>query len=227
MRKIFTKLAVIVLLFTTKQVSAQVKFGVTAGTQINFTTTTFVDDVKKIATPTFGIVSQFNLGNGLMFRPSLNYVQDGFKSLESITTQLGGGRTQVTDLEENLKIPSLQVPLDLVFGVKAGSGKFLMSVAPVLSIALKGKYEMNETSTTTGSPTQTFNIERDLEFSGINASLDRVDWGSKFGIGYQFKNGMQINAAYKAALKNVSADNSEKLKNNSLSLSLSYFFINK
>jgi Outer membrane protein beta-barrel domain len=225
MKQLFTKLTIIALSIITLNTNAQIKLGVTGGAQVSFTNTNLLSQVKNIATPTFGIVAQTNLGAGLMFRPSINYIQDGFKSVENITTQIGTGITQVNNINTTVKMQSLQIPLDVVLGMKAGNGKFLISLAPVVTIGLEAKYTENETVTRTGAATLTNSNSAPLNFSGINATFKRVDWGGKLGLGYEFKNGLQINTAYKAGLNDIAVDGGDDYKNNNLSLTLSYFFI--
>ncbi len=224
MKQIFTKFSIIALSFTSLNASAQIKLGVTAGTQLSFTNTDFIEKAKAIATPTVGVVAQFNLGAGLMFRPSVNYVQDGLKSFESITTQIAPSISQLTEIDTKIKTQSLQIPLDVVLGLKAGNGKFLISIAPVITIGLNAKFTQLESQTTTGQATQTNPISGNLEYSGANAVFERVDWGGRLGLGYEFKNGIQLNAAYKAGLNDL-AVGTDKYKVNNLSLTLSYFFI--
>ncbi len=224
MKKTITKFSILALSLFTLNATAQIKLGVTGGAQVSFSNTDFLTDVKNIASPTFGVVAQVNLGAGLMFRPSVNYVQDGLKSIENITTQIGPGLTQLTNTNSTLKMQSLQIPLDVVVGMKAGNGKFLVSLAPVITIGLSAKYSETETITRSGSPTVTNNNSIGLDFNGVNATFKRLDWGGKLGLGYEFKNGLQLNAAYKAGLNDI-ATGADKYKNNNLSLTLSYFFI--
>jgi hypothetical protein len=224
MKKTFTKFSIIALSIISLNAHAQIKLGATAGAQLSFSSTDIFKDVKSIASPTFGIVAQFDLGAGFMFRPSVNYIQDGFKSLESVTTQIAPTIKEVIETSSTLKMQSLQLPLDFVVGIKAGTGKFLVSLAPVVTIGLSSSLSVTETETTTGQTPQSSTASFPVEFSGTNAVFKRLDWGGKFGIGYEFKNGLQLNAAYKAGLNNLSVKN-DAYKNNNLSLTLSYFFI--
>jgi hypothetical protein len=224
MKKTFTKLTAIALTLISLNTNAQIKLGVTGGTQFTFTNTDLLTQAKSIASPTFGIVAQANLGSGLLFRPSVNYIQDGLKSFESITTPRGPGITQLNEIDTRVKINSLQIPLDVAFGIKAGTGKFLISLAPVVTIGLNSSFTSTEVQTTTGLPTTTNNQSGNLDFSGNNQVFKRVDWGSRIGVGYELKNGLQLNAAYKAGLSDI-AEGTDNYKTNSLSLTLSYFFI--
>jgi hypothetical protein len=227
MKQNFTKLFFIALSAITINASAQVKLGVTAGTQLTFTNTDFVEGVKSVAKPTFGIVAQANLGGGFMFRPSVNYVQEGLKSFESITTQIAPSVTQVTELTSDIKTQNLQIPLDVVVGLKAGMGKVLFSLAPVVTIGLNAKFNTSEVQTTTGlstNSTTSINQSGTLDYKGANAVFERVDWGGRIGVGYEFKNGIQLNAAYKAGLNDI-AVGTDKYKSNSLTFTLSYFLI--
>jgi Outer membrane protein beta-barrel domain len=225
MKQLFTKLTFVALSIIALNANAQIKLGVTGGAQVSFTNTNILSQVKNIATPTFGIVAQANLGAGLMFRPSINYVQDGFKGVENIVTQIGPGITQVNDINSTLKMQSLQIPLDVVLGMKTTNGKFLISLAPVITIGLEAKYNETEVVTRTGAATLTNSNSVPLNFSGVNATFKRVDWGGKLGLGYEFKNGLQLNAAYKAGLNDIAVGGGDDYKNNNLSLTLSYFFI--
>ena len=225
MKKTFAKLSIVALALFTLNATAQIKLGVTGGAQVSFSNTDFFTDVKNIATPTFGVIAQANLGAGLMFRPSINYIQDGLKSVENITTQIGPGLTQLTNTNSTLKMQSLQIPLDVVLGMKAGNGKLLVSLAPVLTIGLNAKYSETEVITRTGATPVTNNNSIGLDFSGTNATFKRLDWGGKLGVGYEFKSGLQLNAAYKAGLNNIAVGSGDDYKNNNLSLTLSYFFI--
>jgi hypothetical protein len=224
MKQNFTKLFFITLSAISINANAQVKLGVTGGTQLTFTNTDFVEGVKSVAKPTFGIVAQANLGGGFMFRPSVNYIQEGLKSFESITTQIAPSVTQLSELSSTIKTQSLQIPLDIVVGLKAGTGKMLFSLAPVVTIGLNAKFSSSEVQTTTGLPTVTNNIAGTLDYKGANAVFERVDWGGRIGVGYEFKNGIQLNAAYKAGLNDI-AVGTDKYKSNSLTFTLSYFLI--
>jgi hypothetical protein len=174
MKKTFTKLSIIALSIISINAKAQIKLGVTGGAQVSFTKTNILNNIKNIATPTFGIIAQANLGAGFMFRPSINYIQDGFKSIENITTQVAPNVTQVNEISSTLKMQSLQVPLDVVLGMKAGKGKFLVSLAPVITIGLEAKFSENETVTRTGVATQTNKNSLPLNFSGANATFERI-----------------------------------------------------
>ncbi len=195
--------------------NAQIKLGIQGGVNISSPTVEGLQDKKNAGSPTFGLVTQINILPMLTFRPSINYLQNAFSGTTSTTT---GSTTMVTEVEQ--KVTNLEIPLDLVYPVRLRKGKLLLSAAPVLSIALKG-------STTTNVNTAGVNpVTNEIKFGNQIAELKKLDWASRFGIGYEFNNGIQLNAAYKLGLTDQS-NNSNQLKNHNVLLTLAWYFVNK
>ncbi len=208
-------------LFTT--VNAQIKLGINAGVVGNLPKLTpngsilFTRfNVKNYTTPIFGIVAQFNAGP-VAIRPALNYLRSGYTT-ESLVSIFNSTSKTVN----NLDISNIEVPLDVVYPVKLGKGNFLISAAPSITIGLKGTIAsqnfLNGSSTGTTSSSA-------INFGNANGELKKIALGSRFGFGYEFANGLQINAAYKLDLTNLSNQSDEEYKNHHLAITAVWYFI--
>jgi Outer membrane protein beta-barrel domain len=216
MKKLLVIIAISAISF---KANSQFKLGVQAGIAASNLKWKGFEDAKNLSKPTFGIVAQANLG-GMLFNPSVNYLQTGFRNTETITIPNGTVTT-----EDVINFNNLEIPLDIIVPVKTKSGKFLFSIAPVITVGLKGTYENTETTVFTSLATpQTINTNMAIDYGTQQGEIKKTDWGGRLGIGYQFKNGLQLNANYKAGFTNVNND-SDKFKNNALTITAAYFFI--
>jgi hypothetical protein len=207
--------ATVLATVTFMSAKAQIKVGIQGGINISSPTVEGLKDKKNASSPTFGLVTQINIIPMLTFRPSVNYLQNAFSGSTTTTT---GSATTTTDIEQ--EITNLEIPLDLVYPVKLKKGKLLLSAAPVLTIGLKGN------QTTTVNTAGISPVTNEIKFGNQTAELKKIDWASRFGVGYEFTNGMQLNAAYKLGLTNQS-NNNNTLKNHNVIVTLAWYFINK
>jgi hypothetical protein len=212
MRKIVKPLVILSFVLGSANLNAQVKLGVQGGVNISSPTVSGLANTKSIASPTFGIVALTNLGGGLMFRPSVNYLQNITSATNSITT----GGTTVTTIT-NLRVTNFEIPLDLVVPVKLKNGRLLLSAAPVITVGLKAQ---NSGSTQIGSATPL--PAPAISFGSNPLEIKKTDWGTRFGVGYEFKSGLQLNANYKLGLTNVSNTSSTQ-KNHNVLLTAAWF----
>jgi hypothetical protein len=206
--------------------NAQIKLGVQGGVAASVSKLSGLTDKKAFATPTIGIIMQADLG-GIMLRPSLNYLRSGIEgstiSSFSIPSPTPGGLPTASTLTAitETRVDNIEIPLDITLPLKAGKGKFLISAAPVATIGLKGK--INNSYTATGAAIAPAPTSSEISFGGGAVELKKVDWGTRFGLGYEFKNGLQINTAYKLGLSNQSNANSTTLKNHHVAVTIAYF----
>jgi hypothetical protein len=216
MKKILTIIAISAISF---KANSQFKLGVQAGIAASNLQWKGFEDAKNITKPTFGIVAQANLG-GMLFNPSINYLQTGFTNTEVRTIPTG-----TVTMQDVVSFKNLEIPLDLIVPLKTKSGKFLFSIAPVITVGLKGTVENTETTRFNSSPTpQTVNVNMPITYGTQQGEIKKTDWGGRLGIGYLFNNGLQLNANYKAGLTNVNND-TDRFKNNALTITAAYFFI--
>jgi hypothetical protein len=197
---------------------AQFQLGVQAGVSANAPKVQDFTDAKNFTKPTYGIVAQYDFG-GFIFRPSLNFLSTGFKSTD-ISTVANVTTTEVLELLSD----NLSIPLDLVLPIKAKKGRFLVSVAPVVTIGLKAKTNSTETTQVGNGAAVSQTQSEDLTYGNdASADIKKVDWGGKIGVGYEFKK-FQVNLGYKAGFNNLLPNNNNSsYKEHNLTLTLSYF----
>ena len=219
MKKLFTLLTITLATSFFTNANAQVRLGAQAGVILNSPTVTGLADKSNITTPTFGIIAEINAGP-LLFRPSVNYLKNGFK--DEIRSTLGS----ITNVNtQTYTFQNLEIPLDITLPVKLKSGKLLLSVAPVITVGLKGEArEVNSTQVGTAAPSvNTLNTV--IQYGAANGEIKKTDWGTRFGLGYAFNNGLQINAAYKLGLTNLLNDYNDRYKAHHLMLTAAYFIL--
>jgi hypothetical protein len=185
---------------------SQVRVGITGGVAVTGTSTKDYIRVQKVTSPTVGIIAQANLGL-LAFRPSISFLSHGYAyDREALIRSAAGSGLPDTlaRITSDIKTKNIEIPLEFVFPLKLKKGRVLFSFAPVITIGLKGDSTVSGTRTA-GSNTAIINrINNAINFGNNPLEVKRTDWGSRFGIGYEFRNGLQFNAAYKLGLTNLS-----------------------
>ncbi len=200
--------------FCYSQLNAQVKLGVTAGVTVCTPKISGFTDINNFSTPVFGIITQIDLGQ-IAFRPSLNYLRNGYKT-EIATLNLPG--LSSSEYREVI-INNIEIPLDIMLPVKMNKGQLLLSFAPTVTLGLNGKYTISQYLN--GNNTAT--VKSDVEFGEDASEIKKIDWGSRIGVGYEFKNGLQLNGAYKIGLSNQSNQNNQTYKNHYLALTAAWY----
>lgn len=194
--------------------AAQVKVGVQGGVAANTAKVSSLANPKNYTSPTFGVIMQANMGP-LLFRPSVNYVKTG-SNFSSVTTAGGVTTTQ----NDELRVGNIEVPLDITVPVKMKSGRLLLSLAPVITVGVDATVATNY-SVSSGTPPAASNLS--LNFGNSAGEIKKVDWGTRFGLGYEFKGGLQLNAGYKLGLSDQDNNTGSTYKNHYLSLTAAYF----
>jgi hypothetical protein len=198
----------------------QIKLGVQAGVNSSSASIKGLSDVNSITAPKIGLITEFNLMQGLLFRPAINFEQ--FGNSQSSTSSLPGS---ITTVATTTKINALEIPLELTVPLKLGKGKLLLSAAPTATIALSGTATGSTTTTPTGGSATTTNSTNAVKFGNAAAELKQIDWGTRFGLGYAFNNGIQLNATYNVGLTNLSNVSGASQKTHNIGVTLAYFFI--
>jgi Outer membrane protein beta-barrel domain len=199
---------------------SQIKLGVQAGVNSSSATIKGLSDVNSITAPKVGLITEFNLMQGLLFRPAINFEQ--FGNEQSLTNIIPGSTITTAT---TTKISALEIPLELTVPVKIGKGKLLLSAAPTATIALSGNTTGTTTTTATGGSVATTNINNSIKFGNATAELKQIDWGTRFGLGYAFNNGIQLNTTYNLGVTNLSNVSGVSQKTHNIGITLAYFFI--
>jgi len=225
-------------------VNAQVTFGGHAGA--NFASAELKDESSNPTTTEkyktkvgfiVGAVAEIELGNGLSFRPELNFIQKGGKAKISETNS-GTGFTSTTTGEAEFSLGYIQLSPNFIYNFEAGSGKFFVGAGPDISFGLGGKYKGNIKSTTTinfpGLPATTNttndNFDSKVKFDGKenatddNVHLKSLDFGVNGLVGYKLANGAFISAGYTVGLSNISPEDKTSFKNSGFNVKIGFMF---
>lgn len=224
MKKIFFLSLMCVI---TTGIHAQFRLGVTGGVAFTGTSTKDYVKVERIASPTFGIIAQFKLGP-LAFRPSFNFISQGFNyTREAIQRATAAGNPDtLTKIISEVKTKNFEIPLDIVVPLKMKKGRLLFSFAPVITIGFKGDSTVSGSQTAGSSSTVINRINRAIDFGDNSLQIKRTSWGTRFGIGYEFRSGLQFNAGYKVGLTNLNNDGTTT-KYHHFTLGLAWFLFKR
>jgi Outer membrane protein beta-barrel domain len=179
------------------------------------------NDVKGTLNPYGGLVFQVDLGL-LKFRPSLNYSQYNVENVfqEIVPPLIPGDPSTVINGETVVKTQNIDIPLDLVFPLKLKSGNsILFYAAPTITVGLKAEETTTFNPSSGGASVETTS---DLDYGTDDFEIKKTDWGTRFGIGYELKNGIQLNLGYKLGLTDINNAGPSQ-KNNQVTLTASYF----
>jgi hypothetical protein len=210
-------LATVVVLFAIS-VNAQVQFGVKAGLNLaNVSVTEGGESADTKMKPGFhiGAIVDLSLSESFSVQPGLLFSQKGTKSEGSYSQQ---GIT--VDTKSTMKLNYLDIPINAVLKLEAGSSKIHLFAGPVISYALSGK------TTVEASAMGISNSEdADVEFGSEDGQMKRLDFGVNVGAGIQF-NKILVSANYNLGLANLisGGDSDNFMKNRTIGISVAYLF---
>ncbi len=162
----------------------------------------FTSDSK--AGLTIGIIADVLISDQFSFQPALNFIQKGgkFKS-----TDLGIGPGE--DIFYTLNY--LELPLNFVYKIKAGKGKFFIGAGPSFGLAINGQTKRGD-----------FSI--DLEFGSDNSNdYKPIDLGGNLVACYELSNGLFISLNYYTTLSNISTEQNDIARNKVFGIRVGYF----
>ena len=202
------------LLITSITLGQSTRFGIVAGSSIaNYKMKS--GDISVSADSkvgfTAGIITDIPIGNNCSFQPALHFVQKGTKSEESF-----GGLTE----KNTLTVNCVELPLNVLYNVSAGSGKFFIGAGPSFGFNISGKTKFEDG---TISETEDLRIGNDAD----NDDIRSFDMGINSLAGYRFSNGLFVSAGYNAGLNNLApgADSEDgTVKSHYFSIKIGFVF---
>jgi hypothetical protein len=194
---------------------AQIAWGVSSAVLFNTSTLTGFDNKFPNITFSSGVIAKIKVA-GIMLRPGINYMQTGISNKRPLTS--------TTELFDNVNLKNLEIPLDITYPIKLKNSKILLSIAPTITLAMGGTIK-REVRNLSGAAIPNGTVTQDVNFGNGANELKRLDMGTKFGIGYELKDGVQINASLKYGFSNLSNAANSKFKTNHFALSASWFFL--
>lgn len=194
---------------------AQTSYGIKAGT--NLSKITNLEDQKY--NPSYFITgyADIPLSGRFSLQPGISLQGKGTKT-EGPIFSYDQKPTGVS--KETLNSMSIEIPINAVYYVPAGSGDFFLSAGAYLGYNISG--ELKQTLTSNG---KSINDSKDVIYSGSNKMMNRWDAGLNFAIGYKFKNGFLVQGGYSLGLLNQNASKSSKnFQNRSMNFGVGYQF---
>jgi hypothetical protein len=215
---------------------AQVSFGIQAGanlatlkSEFTFSGTTTKETGKTKFGIIGGVVANIPFSSALAFRPELNFIQKGGK-FSSSQTNFGITTTSTEEVSLNF----IELPLNIVYSMQAGPGRFYAGAGPDISFGISGKDKYNSTSSGSGFPTQTSSGKADVKFDGkkdsdlpasdVDFHLKRLDFGADFLVGYKLNNGLYFNAGYTFGFSNLNPNDNSSLKTGGINIKVGFLF---
>ena len=227
MKRIFLMAAIASAVST--QSFAQASFGIQVGGNLGFVKYEDGSGNEQTNDPRLGVlagvVADVPLGP-ISFRPELNYIQKGFKNTNSSTTL---GITNAS--EDKWSLNYVEVPLNFVYNLNAGSGKVFFGLGPNFGFGISGQTKSNRTvSSGGGSLSNTDKV--DVKFDGKNDANDNkihlksFDMGADVLAGYSSAMGLTFNVGYTYGFSDISPNNNSgsTLKNSGLTFKVGYMF---
>ncbi len=188
---------------------AQTSFGITAGfgnTKIHFPDTDGFD-YKFNPSWRAGIMADMKLTGKFYLQPQLLISKKGNHNYHGNNTELSA---ILVDVHEKTHLTYLELPVNLVFKLPLGRGRFITGVGGYIAYGLGGNYKATGKVRATGAD---YEYKKDVKFEndphpmegdlGKNDYYRPIDLGLNFLAGYEFNNGLGLNFTYSRGLKNM------------------------
>lgn len=214
--------------------NAQVSFGAQAGANLaqlksEYTSggTTNKENGKTKVGFIAGVIVNIPFTSALSFRPELNYIQKGAK-FNSSSTSFGITNTST----ENIVMNFVELPLNVIYSMPAGPGRFSVGLGPNLSFGMSGNNKYEYKTTGPGFPTQSTSGKEKIKFDGKKAAdlpasdndthLKRLDFGANAVVGYKMDMGLFFNAGYTYGFSNLNPNPNSSLRSSGIFFKLGY-----
>lgn len=221
MKKLFLIAVISAISFTG---IAQTTFGVQVGGNLASAKTEYKDfylgTIKQDNKPKIGflagVLAEVPFGNSINFRPELNYIQKGYKY---------DGTTGPVNRTEDVTLNYVELLLNFVYNVPAGTGNVFFGAGPAFGVGISGKAKTTET----GEPNETFDIKfdgkKEAAVTDNKVHLKAFDFGGNILAGYKMTNGLFFTLGYTLGFFNIAPDDEFTYKNSGgLSLKIGYMF---
>jgi Outer membrane protein beta-barrel domain len=230
MKKLILSIAIAAI--ATLGANAQVSFGIQAGANLASLKSEFTSGGTKTKEKgktkvgfVAGVVANIPFSSSLSFRPELNFIQKGGKFSSTNVT----GPITSTD-KDNFTLNFVELPLNIVFSLPAGPGRFCVGAGPNISYGLSGKDKYSSTSSGQGFPTQSSSGTTKIKFDGDENSTDpnihfkALDFGANAFVGYKMDMGLFLNVGYTYGFSNLNPNPNSSLKTAGLFLKVGFAF---
>ena len=168
-----------------------------------------VDDLDARIGGLAGIMMEYSFVPSFSIQPELMYRYN--------STRIKNNESLTPGKDANLHFHQLQLPVNLKYKLGTDDLKFFVAAGAYASYIMAGKAKG-----VYGEESGSIDLYGDGAFAKA-LDLKHFDWGAGFGIGFEVKRAI-ITVDYQLGLMNLSGVNNVKFRNNSLALTLGYFF---
>lgn len=188
----------------------------------NRLSTNYSTDDQSITSFYAGFVANIPLdkasSGNVYLQPGLSYVGKGGESVITSSTFNG-------DIAIKRTISYLVLPVNLLFGIKAGTGRVIVGAGPYLGVAFSGKTKTSTSGALALLPSSPSNSTSSLKI-GSQGDIRTWDFGIGLQLGYQLANGLSINIGSDIGLTNIDgyADSGVNTRNQLISAGLGFTF---
>ncbi|MFD0765156.1 porin family protein [Mucilaginibacter lutimaris] len=180
-----------------------VSFGFKAGAGIGTLWRATVQDVivqesnKPLPSFSAGAYANLSLGS-VTIQPAVYYSAKGGKTTEEVAVG-----DIIYRAYGNMRLSYIQVPVNVVYNIPAGRGSYFLGAGPYIATALKASFKpiSVDDNDVNNWPTTKYELG-----SGDNNTITRFDYGVNMLAGYQFVNGITINAGYDVGFSNIKTE---------------------
>lgn len=208
-------LLIFFIFFTVRAYSQKISYGISAG--VNYTNLAGTQTLNY--SPSGDYLTGFRIG-GLMdigfkafsIQPGILYNTTGGQGRLNFTDMAG----KVTDYVNNrIVLDYINIPVNLLYKIKAGSGSLFIGGGPYAGIWIAGKihYATNKSYGTT----------QDLTYGDNSKEIKNPEFGLNILEGYRLNSGLAISVGYSFALTKVYTTGATN-KDKGFNLSVDYFF---
>lgn len=169
-----------------------------------------------------GVLANVNLANQLSLRTSLNLLQKGGKFSFNGS---GMGGEIIPSVDATNKLYYAELPVNLVYNVNLSSGTLYFGAGPSLGYGLFGKTKVSYSNPLNPSEKETEESDAFKKEEDGGAGLKRFDFSANAIAGYQFGNGLFVNAGYLLGFSNlIDGEDDASMKNRGLQLTVGFQF---
>ncbi|MEO6540708.1 MAG: outer membrane beta-barrel protein, partial [Ferruginibacter sp.] len=128
----------------------------------------------------------------------------------------------------------IELPLNIIYSLPAGPGRFSVGAGPNVSFGISGKDKYSYITSGSGFPTQSDSGEEKIKFDGKKAAdlpasdndihFKALDFGANAVAGYKLDMGLFFNVGYTFGFSNLNPNPNSSLKTGGLTLKVGYIF---
>ena len=167
--------------------------------------------------PGVSAIVQYDMGRHMSLRTGLTYLQQG-SELKYSFDEFGSTTTTT-------KLNYLQVPVQAIYGVDAGSTRLYAGLGGYGGYGISGHVKNTLWFyTDDGGYEITEKLKAFDKLEEDGGDLEKFDYGMIGLAGVELKNGLYFEAAYQQGLANISRDKEDSYKNTGIQFTIGYSF---